>query len=252
MATLRGASVTVCHDPPAYPFVRATMAIPRFTRSALLTEPVLRSRRGRRLARRVVLPLAGALLATALLITGFARLGGAPADHRQPFRWEGAPVFIAGSTVPGTYTTCVIDPAVGERRRVAVPGDGGGIGLDTWFEGPATITCGRSVSVTTGALTGLYPVAGSPFLLWPLGFVVVAAWRLGRFPDRKMNVSRTLLWSGCGPRARVVAVPWKCRADDRSAVGPVVGTAVCGSPDQAVASWSAAARMSAAALLTWV
>ena len=142
--------------------------------------PSIRQRRWRRLSRRLILPTALTGLVIALLLTGFARLGGDPASRNHPYEWSGETVFITGGSEAGTYTTCDVNPDNGSRQRVKVPGSDTGLRLAPWFDGKATLACGRSVSVTAGWQTILYPVALNRFVIVALGIVAAGAWWFGR------------------------------------------------------------------------
>lgn len=137
-------------------------------------------RRWRRLARRVVLPVSAGCLTIALVLTGYTRLAGEPANEHNPFRWSGDPVYVAGGSPEGTYTTCTIVPEIGERRRVPIPGQDSGLRLTAWFDGPARVSCGRSVSITSGWPSVLYPIASGKGLQLALAVLAAAAWWYGR------------------------------------------------------------------------
>lgn len=144
------------------------------------TRPRPRSRRWRRLSRRVLFPVALSCLLLALALAGFARLAGSQASESQPFLWSGQTVYLAGSSTSGVYTTCDITPKAGPARQVEIPGDSGGTQLEPWFKGEAEISCGRSVSVTTGWQSALYPIAFSRTLILGLAASTALAWWLGR------------------------------------------------------------------------
>lgn len=148
-----------------------------------------RSRRRRRLARRVVLPLAAAALLICLTLIGYARLGGAPVGHGEPYIWGGPDAYIAGDPVEGVYATCEIAPDAGDRRTVDIPGDADGLRLSAWFEGQAVIHCDRSVTIVTGRITRLYPAALHPAIPVTLAAIVAYAWYAGR-PDDAARPTR--------------------------------------------------------------
>ncbi|CAM3408786.1 hypothetical protein [Stackebrandtia soli] len=156
----------------------------RHTENPRSTHHSRRLRRWRRLARRIVLPLSTVGLVAVLALTAHARLGGEPASAQQPFIWGGGTVFIAGSSSEEIYTDCLITPDAGERRRVSVPSADGGVAVDHWFPGEARIACGRSVSVTTGWQSTLYPLAFQQSLVFGLAAMAIGAWWFGR--SRKM------------------------------------------------------------------
>ncbi|GIG65059.1 hypothetical protein Pen01_13540 [Phytomonospora endophytica] len=140
-----------------------------------------RGRRRRRIGRlcmRIVVPVLLAALVVGLVLLAYATLGGAPASYESPYRWPGEAVFLAGGPIgsgDANYSECLVRPDDGEVRTVAVPS--GGVRLDPWFAGAATILCGRSVSVTSGPQLPLYPFALSRPLLVGLGVaVVVVGW----------------------------------------------------------------------------
>lgn len=139
-----------------------------------------RLRRWRRLSRRVIYPLLLLCLIYVLSLNGFAGLAGQSASLENPYLWSQDSVFIAGGSQAGTYTSCRITPEQGERRRVDIPGDDTGIHLEPWFTGTAKISCGHTVSVTSGWQTSLYPLAFNKPLLFILAIFTLCAWWFGR------------------------------------------------------------------------
>lgn len=148
--------------------------------------PTKRLTRMGRLSRRVVLPLTLVALATALAVTGYSRLSGAPASTVTPFTWDGSTAHVSGGQAAGTYTTCVITPAEGQRRVVEVPGSSGELTLEPWFDGTARITCGQSVMITSGWQSTLYPYLSRQPVLLGLAALAVLAWWFGRVPRRRL------------------------------------------------------------------
>ncbi|MFD0560412.1 hypothetical protein FB566_3936 [Stackebrandtia endophytica] len=151
----------------------------------------LQTRRGQRILRRIVFPVSIAALVSALGLAGFARLGGSPASAERPFTWDGGTVFVAGSVTPDVYTTCTITYGDGDRRDVEVPGQTGGLRLTTWFDGAGSMVCGRSVSVTTGWQSILYPLAENRTVTVLLAVVAGASWWLGRGAKASVGRKRT-------------------------------------------------------------
>ncbi|ADD45125.1 hypothetical protein [Stackebrandtia nassauensis] len=143
--------------------------------------------RWRRLSRRVLLPLAVLVLLAALAVTGYARFAGSPASAERPFHWDGSTAYVAGGHTPGTYTTCEITPNNGKPRILKVPGSSGGVSLEPWFKGTAEITCGRSVLVTTGMPSSLYPVVSQQAFLVGIAALAVLAWWCGRMPRARLS-----------------------------------------------------------------
>jgi|GEM_PF-4566874 len=140
----------------------------------------IRSRRGQRILRRIVFPVSLIALVIALGLAGFARLGGSPASPERPFTWEGGTVFVAGSITSDIYTTCTVTTGNGDRHDIEVPGDTGGVRLTSWFEGAGSMVCGRSVSVTTGWQSILYPVAENRAVIVLLAAIAGLSWWLSR------------------------------------------------------------------------
>ena len=165
---------------PRRPTVWTALVTGRFAAVGKNFVSFLKSPRGARLMRRLVFPVCATALAVALSLAGYARLGGAQASVDNPFSWEGGAAFIAGSTTQGTYTTCNIIPGDGRPRHVDIPGTDGGLRITPWFEGPAEISCGRSVSVTTGPQSALYPLAENQTLIVSLATLAGLSWWLGR------------------------------------------------------------------------
>jgi hypothetical protein len=142
--------------------------------------PRTSSRRWRRFCRRIVLPLLVAALAGALILTGFARLGGDAASSGHPYQWHGGAIFLTGGSHNGTYTTCDISPEDGEARRVSIPGGDSGLRQEPWFDGTAQVWCRRTVVITAGWYSTLYPYAVSKPVLFGLSAAASAAWWYGR------------------------------------------------------------------------
>lgn len=154
-----------------------------------------RGRRRRRIGRlclRIVVPVLLSALVVGLVLLAYATLGGAPASYESPYRWPGEAVFLAGGPIgsgAANYSECLVRPDDGQVRTVAVPS--GGVRLDPWFEGAATILCGRSVSVTSGPQLPLYPFALSRPLLVGLALaVVVIGWSGYRLTSARVSGSR--------------------------------------------------------------
>ncbi|MEV0650262.1 hypothetical protein AB0I28_33875 [Phytomonospora sp. NPDC050363] len=137
-----------------------------------------RQRRVGRLCLRIAVPVMLLALVAGLGLLAYATLGGAPASYESPYRWGAGAVFLAGGPIGGgggNYSECLVRPDVGEVRSVGVTS--GGVRLDRWFEGAATILCGRSVSVTSGPQLPLYPFALNRGLLLTLAVaIVVVGW----------------------------------------------------------------------------
>lgn len=141
------------------------------------------------MCRRVLLPLLTLLLVGGLGLAAFATLGGDPGGYEVPYRWSGGPVFLAGGGFGDgetAYAECLVRPDEGEVRAVGVPS--GGLTLRAWFAGGATVTCGRSVSVTSGPQVLLYPYVLNRMVLVALAaLTVVVGWtgvRLGTWGSR--------------------------------------------------------------------
>ncbi|GLZ81835.1 hypothetical protein Afil01_66420 [Actinorhabdospora filicis] len=153
-----------------------------------------RARQVGRLCRRILLPLLTLLLVGGLGLAAYATLGGDPASYEAPYRWSGGPVYLAGGAFrdggaaegEAAYAECLVRPDDGEVRAVGVPA--GGLALPAWFTGAATVTCGRSVSVTSGPQVLLYPYALNRTVLVALAaLTVVVGWagfRLGAWGSR--------------------------------------------------------------------
>lgn len=142
--------------------------------------PRVPPRRRRRLARRVVFPLALLCLVIALTLNGFVRLAGPSAGRDHPYQWAGDTIFIAGGFQDDVYTTCAIVPESGPRRHIDIPGDEAGARVSAWFPGSADVTCGHTVSITSGPQSILYPLAANRVVILALAAIAAAAWWLGR------------------------------------------------------------------------
>ena len=163
--------------------------------------PTARERRQRRLARlclRVLLPLTVAALLTGLALAAYASLAGGPASYSEPYRWDGGEVYLSGGPIgdgAAVYTDCLVRPDVGDVRTVRVPS--GGVRAEAWFTGEATVTCGRSVAVTSGPQLLLYPFALNRSALVALALAAVVLCWCGY----RLNVASR------GPRP--VGPPWR-------------------------------------------
>lgn len=143
-------------------------------------QPPKRLTRPRRLARRVILPLSLLVLTAALALNVFAHLTGSHASPQEPYTWEGETIRLTGGSSPDPYTSCAVDPEHEERRWLEIPGSGDTRQVTSWFEGTATVKCGRSVSVMAGWPAILYPYAASQPLIAGLTALAIASWWLGR------------------------------------------------------------------------
>jgi hypothetical protein len=128
----------------------------------------------------VLLVLGVALLAPVLVMTVHT-IAGAGTGHTVS--GPGPVHFAAGSS---RSDSCHVVPAPGDTRVITVPRQHSrglptrGVLVDTWFPGPAEVTCERAVRVATGPVARAYALYHRDWLaIVPAILAVAVGWVLG-------------------------------------------------------------------------
>lgn len=121
------------------------------------------------------------LIAVSLAGTFWPRVAGTPV----PPRWSGETRYLR--TDGGAAQQCTVSPSNGTARTVTVPGSPGrslklfGTRVEPWFSGEAVIDCPPSVTMTSGPILLVYPLAeNDPWVLLPGVVLLAAGWVYSR------------------------------------------------------------------------
>lgn len=153
----------------------------------------------RRPSRRALVGIRVGAILGFLIMAGFlvswlaANVSSVKIDYNQPYTWRSGSAIYLSNLHPRPVTCTVLGPD-GRQDVVELPEDRWqysvmqlhGARLDRTFDGAATISCDRSVTVSSGPVLWLYPIA-STFVVPLVGIVLVAAWT---YYDRHWSIYR--------------------------------------------------------------